>query len=119
VRSVRESFSSEEAFREALASKGVTEDALEQLLRQQIAIARYIERRFRSLVHVTEGEITEYYNDELVAELRKSGEQVQVPAPDAVAERIRRILVERKFNERVDEWIQRLKARSLIRRYVW
>ena len=34
-------------------------------------------------------------------------------------DQIRRILEEQRFNERVDQWIEGLKKRSRIRRYVW
>ena len=34
-------------------------------------------------------------------------------------DQIRRILEEQKFNERVEQWLDGLKQRARIRRYVW
>jgi hypothetical protein len=117
VSALRESFPSEGTFYEELASKEMTEDSLALLLRRQIAIARYLDRRFRSLVYVTEDEIRNYYDQEIVPALRDAGEPV--PERESVTESIQQILVEKKFNDRVDSWIDNLKSRVRIRRYVW
>jgi hypothetical protein len=114
---LRESFPSEEAFYEELASKGMTRDSLALLLRRQITVTRYLDRRFRSLVYVTEDEIRNYYDQEIVPALRDAGRPV--PERGSVTETVREILVEKKFNERVDSWIDDLKSRVRIRRYVW
>lgn len=52
--SIRESFSSEETLAD---SQGMTLDELEELVRKQLTVQRYLERRFRPLVYVTEVEI--------------------------------------------------------------
>jgi hypothetical protein len=95
----------------------MTEDTLALLLRWQIAIARYLDRRFRSLVYATDDEIRDYCDQEIVPALRDAGEPV--PERESVTESIRKILVEKKFNDRVDSWIANLKSRARIRRYVW
>jgi hypothetical protein len=114
---LRESIPSDETFYAELASKGMTEESLAFLLRRQISIARYLDGRFRSMVYVTEDEISNYYEQEIVPALRDVGEPV--PQRESVTENIRQILVEKKFNERVDVWIDGLKSRIRIRRYVW
>lgn len=115
--SLRKSFPSEETFYEDLVSKGMTEESLAFLLKRQITIARYLDGRFRSMVYVTEDEIRNYYAQEIVPALRNAGEPV--PDRESVTESIRQILAEKKFNERVDAWIDSLKSRIRIRRYVW
>ncbi len=112
--SIGESFSSEETFTD---SQGMTLDELEALVRKQLTVQRYLERRFRPLVYVTEAETEKYYNDELVPVLDDAGEAV--PPLGSVAGSIRRILEEKAFNERVDRWIEDLKSRAHVRRYVW
>ncbi len=112
--SIREFFSSEETLAD---SQGMTLDELEALVRKQLTVQRYLERRFRPLVYVTEGELEKYYNDELVPVLDDAGEAV--PPLGSVAGSIRRILEEKAFNERVDRWIEDLKSRAHVRRYVW
>jgi peptidyl-prolyl cis-trans isomerase SurA len=115
LREARARFPSEPAFREMLARSGLTEDELSAMLRKQIGVAQYLEQRFRPLTFVTEEQIAAYYRDELLPAVEGK------PAPELaeVSESIRRILEERTFNARVEEWIEELKGRARIRRYVW
>jgi len=115
LREVRARFSSETAFLEMLARNGLSEEELRATLRRQIGVAEYLEQRFRPLAFVTEGQIEVYYRDELLP----SFEGTRLPELSEVSESIRRILEERAFNARVEEWIEALKGRARIRRYVW
>jgi peptidyl-prolyl cis-trans isomerase SurA len=115
LREVRDRFSSETAFREMLAGSGLSEEELRATLRRQIGVARYLEQRFRPLTFVTEEQIEAYYRDELLPSVEGS----RPPELSEVSESVRRILEERAFNARVEDWIEGLKARSRIRRYVW
>jgi hypothetical protein len=115
--SIRHSFPSDQAYRQALDDQGMTEEALQNLVKRQIAINRYLERRFRPLVHVSDEEVQHFYEEELLPALRAGNETE--PSLEPVRESIRRILAERKFNQRVNEWMEALKTRSHIRRYVW
>ena len=117
VEAIRESFPSHESFQEALAARGMNEESLRHLIRRQIAISRYLERRFWPLVNVTEEEAQRYYEEELQPTLRESGGVV--PPYEEVADGIRQIVAEQEFNQRVDDWIEGLKSRSRIRRFVW
>ena len=115
LQEVRAGFSSESALRAMLTRSGLSEEALRAELRRQIAVAQYLEHRFRPLTFVTEEQIEAYYRDELVPEVRGQ----RLPELGEVSESIRRILEERAFNARVEEWIDGLKDRARIRRYVW
>ncbi len=115
LQEVRARFSSEPAFQEMLARSGLSEEELRATLRRQIGVAQYLEQRFRPLTFVTEEQIEAYYRDELLASL-----QGQTPPElSEVSESIRRILEERAFNARVEVWIEGIKGRARIRRYVW
>jgi len=115
LREVRARFSSETAFLEMLARSGLSEEELRATLRRQIGVAQYLEQRFRPLTFVTEEQIEAYYRDELASALPGQ----PLPELSEVSESIRRILEERGFNARVEEWIEGLKGRTRIRRYVW
>ncbi len=117
VESLRDSYPSADDFRRAMELQGLTEEGLEQLLKKQLTINLYLERRFRSVVYVTEEEIQGFYEEELLPELQTTREEP--PSRESLEERIRSLLVERKFNERVNQWIEGLKSRSRIRRYLW
>jgi peptidyl-prolyl cis-trans isomerase SurA len=112
---LRRGFPNDSGFREKLARSGLSEQDVRGALRRQVRVARYLERRFRPLAFVTEEQIEAYYRGELVPSL----EGVTPPELSRVSESIRRILEERAFNARVEEWIDGLKARARIRRYVW
>jgi peptidyl-prolyl cis-trans isomerase SurA len=115
VGEVRAGFASEEAFQAMLSSNGLSVQELRSDLRRQLEVNRYLERRFRALVFVSDEEIEAYYRDELPKETGGT----PLPELSKVSDQIRRILEERGFNARVDEWIRGLKGRSVIRRYVW
>jgi len=115
LQEARARFSSETAFLEMLAGNGLSEEELRATLRRQIGVSQYLEQRFRPLTFVTEEQIEVYYRDELLT----SVEGTRLPELSEVSESIRRILEERAFNARVEEWIDGLKGRARIRRYVW
>jgi len=115
LQEVRARFSSETAFLEMLTRNGLSEEELRATLRRQIGVAEYLEQRFRPLTFVTEEQIEVYYRGELLP----SVEGTRLPELSEVSESIRRILEERAFNARVEEWIDGLKGRARIRRYVW
>ena len=115
LQEVHARFSSETAFLEMLTRNGLSEEELRATLRRQIGVAQYLEQRFRPLTFVTEEQIEIYYRDELLASLQGR----PLPELSEVSESIRRVLEERAFNARVEEWIEGLKGRTRIRRYVW
>jgi peptidyl-prolyl cis-trans isomerase SurA len=115
LREVRAGFSSGSAFRDMLTRSGLSEEELRAKLRRQIAVTQYLEQRFRPLTFVTEEQIEAYYRDELLPSLQGR----PLPELSEVSDSIRRILEERAFNARVEEWIDGLKGRARIRRYVW
>ncbi len=111
------SMGSEEALLEALSDQEMDLDALEHLLRRQLVVSHYLDNRFRSLIYVNDEEIREYYDEEVVAALITSEEPA--PALEMIEDVIRQILVEKKFNERVDAWIESLRSRARVRKYIW
>jgi len=111
---VRARFESRVAFERTLSDSGIGEQQLAAAMSRQISISRYLERRFRALTHVTEDEVDDFFAEEILPDLADARD----PSTDERGQ-IRRILEERKFTDRVEEWIESLKSRSSIRRYVW
>ena len=64
--------------------------------------------------YVTDDDVADYYESDILPRLA-SPREVTLQEIDA----IRRILEERRFNQRVARWIDELKERAHIRRYVW
>ena len=117
VDALREAVGSEEALLEALSAQEMDMDGLEHLLRRQLVISHYLDNRFRSLIYVNDEEIREYYDGEVVPALVTSVEPQ--PELEMIEDVIRQLLIERKFNRRVDAWIDSLKSRARIRKHVW
>lgn len=117
VSALRDAVGSEEALIEALSEQEMDMDDLERQLRRQLAISQYLNNRFRSLVYVNDAEIQEYYDKEVSSAAAVSGEPQ--PELEMVEDVIRQILVEKKFNERVETWIESLKSRARIRKHIW
>lgn len=111
---VRSSFATAEALDAMLASRGMTRAELRSDVSRQLTVNRYLERRFRALTYVTDDEIESYFSAEVLPELSDE----RGPTLEEI-DQIRRILEEQRFNERVDQWIEGLKKRTRIRRYVW
>ena len=116
VGALREAVGSEEALFEALSDQEMDMDGLEHLLRRQLVISHYLDNRFRSLIHVNDEEIREYYDAEVVPALLSAEPQ---PELEMIEDVIRQVLVEKKFNQRVEAWIESLKSRAHIRKHVW
>ena len=118
VASLRAGFTTEDAFEAMLAERGVSEEELFSELRRQLTVTRYLERRFRALTYVTEEEIQSFFDAEVIPELPAERAPTLEPTIEEV-DQIRRVLEEQKFNERVEQWLDGLKERARIRRYVW
>lgn len=116
VDALREGMGSEEALLKALSAQEMDMDALENVLSRQLVISHYLDNRFRSLIYVNDEEIREYYDGEVVPALTSAEPQ---PELEMIEDVIRQVLVEKKFNQRVDAWIESLKSRARIRKHVW
>jgi hypothetical protein len=86
----------------------VPEPDLRRLLRRQIAILKYVEFRFRPQVRVSDEEV------------RKAWEDDQAGTPAGLAledeqETIRARLERRALDERIEAWIEELRARADVR----
>jgi len=111
---VRARFGNEEAYRAALAVRGIPEREVSIELERQLEVSRYLERRFRALTYVSDEEIDQYFEQKVLPGL----DAERGPTVEEI-DQIRRILEEQKFSDRVDRWIEGLKERAGIRRYVW
>jgi hypothetical protein len=117
VSALRDSVGSEESLLEALSEQDMSMVELEHRLRRQLTISHYLDHRFRLLIYVNDDEVQEYFDNEVLSAATAAGEPQ--PTLEMVEDVIRQILVEKKFNERVDAWIEGLKSRARIRKHIW
>lgn len=112
VAAIRDGFPDAAAFEARLEELGMRVASLRQLIARQLAVLAYIEDRLGARVFVGLDEIRTYYQDSLVPELTRRGE-IAPPIED-VREEIRAVLRERKLNDEIDRWSERLRREADI-----
>lgn len=103
----------EEGWRTALAAAGLSEQDVEERVREQIEITRFVDLRFRPGIRVDTSEVRHYYEETLVPELRAKG--AAPPPLSQVADKIQGLLVEKSISDQLDAWLKSLRAESRIR----
>ncbi|HUI41789.1 MAG TPA: SurA N-terminal domain-containing protein [Terriglobia bacterium] len=106
---VRKKFSSPAAYGAGLQALGLSEDGLRRILAAQEQILRLIDERWRPLATVEAAEVESYYRDTLVPDLARQGGQ-QAPPLAEVESRIREILVQKKIDALLDEWLKQART---------
>ena len=104
-------FGSEAALRERMDRVGLSSDQLVEILRDRIAIDRYIDFRFRAFVLITDKEITAYYN-EVYGRQRNSG--TIVPTLEQKRSEIEQKLTEEKIASQIGTFIDNLREHAEI-----
>jgi peptidyl-prolyl cis-trans isomerase SurA len=102
-----------EAWSRHLKDLGISLAEARERVRWQLQVMRFIDRRFREFVVVNPAEIESYYQDQFLVDLRKRGIR-EAPALSEVEEQIRDILIEKKLNVQVEEWLASLRANATI-----
>jgi hypothetical protein len=111
-RELEKGFASPVAFQGRLAAVGLSDAAVRRLLRQQLYLSGFLDYRFRPAVQVDEKQIEDYYNNELVPELKKQKETI--PPLDDVDDKIREVLIQRAIDARSAKWLDETRARLKI-----
>ena len=103
---------SDAGWRAALAAQGFTEEQFEQRWRVRMLVLSFIEQRFRAGVRISKPEIQDYYEHSLVPQFRKRN----VPAPSlaSVSQRIDEILLQKRVNGLLAEWLDSLKDQGTV-----
>jgi peptidyl-prolyl cis-trans isomerase SurA len=102
-----------EAWSRHLKDLGIGLAGVRERVRWQLQVMRFIDRRFREFIVVNPSEVESYYQDQFLVDLRKRGIR-EAPALSEVEEQIRDILIEKKLNVQVEEWLASLRANATI-----
>ncbi len=116
IAEIRKSYSladNEPGWRTALAHFNLSEAELEKRISLELDVLRLVDARLRPSVNIDSKSIESYYNQELLPQLRQSGEK-PVPLAD-VTPKIKELLTQQKMNELLLAWLQNLRAGSSIR----
>ncbi len=100
----RSQFPSEEVYQARLRAIEMTEADLRQLVSRQLAVLQFVKVRFEPFIIVLPDQIQEYYDQELVPELERGGQQP--PPLEVVEEQIRQVLTLERTNAEVDTWVR-------------
>jgi peptidyl-prolyl cis-trans isomerase SurA len=96
------------ARREELAKliqeRGLSLNQVRTWLRQQLMVQAFIDRRIRLFVHVSDGQINQYYQQHQQA--------IGEPFSDVVRDQIRRLLIEQQVNMRLTDVVEELRRKG-------
>jgi len=102
----------DEQWKLLLSSYGLTQEDLEEQISSQVRILRFIDLRFRGVVHVDRSEVEAYYRDKFLPELRKRN--AAEPALAEVSAKIEQILVEQRIDDLLNNWLKALRSQAHI-----
>ena len=109
-------FRSGEEFYARLARVGLGEDSdqLRELVRQRVAINKYVEFRFRAFTVVTPQEVADFYRDVWAPQRRRRAPGSVVPKLDDVRGAVEEELRERKVESDADQFLEEARAGAQI-----
>ena len=102
-------------FQRALNELGVTETELLARIAQQDLMLRLIDERLRPAASPTDEAIDEYYRSTFVPEFEKRNSGAAPPPRADVESGIREVLLQKRINELLDQWIEELKPTTNVR----
>jgi hypothetical protein len=105
---LRKKLPDESAFQAQLRKLGMNQHQLEASIEEQQKILEMIDQRLRPAASVSTQEIEDYYQNVLLPDYTRKG-QVHAPSLDEVRRKVREILVQKKINQLLDQWLAELK----------
>lgn len=95
-----------------MAKVGLTSTQLNEIIRDRLAMEKYLDFRFRAFVLITQKDISDYYTEVFVPQERSHGRIV--PKLEEASARIEQILTETKIESETDAFIDSLRDRAEI-----
>ncbi len=117
IKRVVANFKSDTEFKNRLQTVGfesIDDDNFQKMMRQRVAIEKYIEFRFRSFVIVTPDEEKKYYRDVYTPDFRRRNPGLLLPSFEEVQTRIQETLEEEKVEADIERFLDNAKQRAEI-----
>ncbi|MBL8293833.1 MAG: hypothetical protein JNN08_18460 [Bryobacterales bacterium] len=92
----------------------LTEEALRENLRVQLATIRFIDLRFRPGSAVSQGDIQLYYRETFVPEWQQANPGKTAPEVDDVEDEIEQTLLARQANEQLSGWLKQARTSARV-----
>ncbi len=115
VRELREAvpaWKTDDGWRAALDAYGLTDDDVLERTAVQVNVLRYLDLRFRREIHITPRAIENYYREQLLPQLQRTG--AAEPPLQQVTAKIEQLLVEQRLNELQSQWVRTLRLQADI-----
>jgi hypothetical protein len=113
LKQVRARYPDNAAFERALADYRISRAELEEALRQQASLLRFIELRFRPEVQVQETDVARYCENVYLPERRKNGAAADLTVEKAMPQ-CEEEFTAQLVDSRVDAWLKESRGRSRI-----
>jgi hypothetical protein len=106
---VKARFKSDEAYKQALAQYGITDEDVREALEWQVALLEFVDQRFRPGVQIPESEIREYYDQQVAQNPNK------LPPYEEAKEDIEQILTSQRVDNALDRWLGQARTQARMR----
>jgi hypothetical protein len=112
---LRKEFGHPEDFQRALQELGLTEAEVLARIAQQELMLRLVDQRLRPAASPSDDDVSGYYRSTFVPEFQKKNGGAAAPPLSEVEGQIREILIQKRINELLDQWIEELKPTTNVR----
>ncbi len=107
VENVKKRFGSDAAFQDFLKAQDMKEEELSRMLEEQLLVGKFVEKKIGLFVRVTREDAENYYRAHTYRFPDKSFQNVQKDIMD--------LLIEKKVDQELDQYIAELRSRADIR----
>jgi hypothetical protein len=95
-----------------MARVGLTSARLNEIIKDRLAMEKYLDFRFRAFVLITQKDIADYYTEVFVPQEKSRGRIIS--KLEAVSAKIEQLLTETKIESETDSFIDSLRDRAEI-----
>lgn len=110
---IRQHFASADDFHAALQTLGMSEQEILERITAHERILRLIDQRLRPVATPGDPEVDAYYRDTFVPEYKKRG-QGNPPTLQEVEGQIREVLIQKRINVLLSQWLEELRNRRNV-----
>jgi len=102
----------EEDWRNALGSYGLTESQLKIRIRAELNLMDFVDAKLAPSVKIDSASVESYYNQELLPSIQETGSAPQTLANAST--QIKELLTQKRMNELLVAWLQKLRSDSRV-----
>jgi hypothetical protein len=112
VDKLKKDLGGEEAFQKRLKETGLSQAAVQRMLRRILFFSRYIDYKFRTAAQIDPAAEEKYYNTEFADHMKARGQTL--PPLDSVRPAIHELLVQEDISKHAAEWLTESRSRIKV-----